>query len=80
MAHGVDHVEKLEEPDRWVRLGEDTPYTRTLVFTRTKHGARRSPSRGRVVEDEWLSSVAPWLPMALSTNMPQVRGSASQAF
>jgi len=37
--HWVYHVEKLEKPELLVRLLEDTPYTRALVFTRTKHGA-----------------------------------------
>jgi len=39
VAHWVHHVEKLEKPTLLVRLLAQTPHTRALVFTRTKHGA-----------------------------------------
>jgi len=39
VAHWVYHVEKLEKPTLLTQLLADTPRTRTLVFTRTKHGA-----------------------------------------
>ncbi|MGB2987085.1 MAG: DEAD/DEAH box helicase [Phycisphaerae bacterium] len=39
VAHWVHHVEKLEKPTLLVRLLTQTPHTRALVFTRTKHGA-----------------------------------------
>ncbi len=41
VAHWVHHVEKLEKPALLARLLAHTPYTRALVFTRTKHGANR---------------------------------------
>jgi ATP-dependent RNA helicase RhlE len=37
--HWVHHVEKFEKPALLMRLLAQTPYTRALVFTRTKHGA-----------------------------------------
>jgi ATP-dependent RNA helicase RhlE len=39
VAHWVYHVERLEKPTLLVRLLAQTPHTRALVFTRTKHGA-----------------------------------------
>ena len=39
VAHWVYHVEKPEKPTLLMRLLAHTPYTRALVFTRTKHGA-----------------------------------------
>ena len=39
VSHWVYHVEKLEKPTLLVRLLAQTPHTRVLVFTRTKHGA-----------------------------------------
>jgi len=39
VAHSVYHVEKPEKPEMLSRLLADTPHTRALVFTRTKHGA-----------------------------------------
>ncbi len=39
VSHWVYHVEKLEKPTLLVRLLAQTPHTRALVFTRTKHGA-----------------------------------------
>ncbi len=39
VAHWVYHVERLEKPPLLVRLLAQTPHTRALVFTRTKHGA-----------------------------------------
>ena len=41
VAHWVHHVEKLEKPALLVRLLTQTPHTRALVFTRTKHGANK---------------------------------------
>ncbi len=41
VAHWVYHVEKIEKTKLLVRLLSQTPYTRALVFTRTKHGADR---------------------------------------
>ena len=37
--HLVYHVEKPDKPALLTRLLADTPHTRVLVFTRTKHGA-----------------------------------------
>jgi ATP-dependent RNA helicase RhlE len=37
--HWVYHVEKPEKPTLLTRLLANTPHTRALVFTRTKHGA-----------------------------------------
>ena len=39
VAHWVYHVEKPAKPSMLVSLLAKTPYTRALVFTRTKHGA-----------------------------------------
>jgi len=39
VAHWVYHVEKPEKPALLMRLLAQTPHTRALVFTRTKHGA-----------------------------------------
>ncbi len=39
VAHWVHHVEKPEKPALLMRLLTNTAHTRTLVFTRTKHGA-----------------------------------------
>jgi ATP-dependent RNA helicase RhlE len=39
VAHWVHHVEKPEKPDLLLRLLTRASHTRTLVFTRTKHGA-----------------------------------------
>jgi ATP-dependent RNA helicase RhlE len=39
VAHSVYHVEKPEKPKTLTRFLSDTPYSRALVFTRTKHGA-----------------------------------------
>ncbi len=39
VAHWVYHVEKPKKPTLLQRLLTETPTTRTLVFTRTKHGA-----------------------------------------
>ncbi len=41
VADWVYHVEKLEKPTLLVRLLAQTPHTRALVFTRTKHGANK---------------------------------------
>jgi ATP-dependent RNA helicase RhlE len=39
--HWVYHVEKADKPALLLRLLQQTPHTRALVFTRTKHGADR---------------------------------------
>ena len=39
VAHWVYHVEKPEKPTLLLHLLENTPQSRTLIFTRTKHGA-----------------------------------------
>jgi len=39
VEHWVYHVEKPEKPALLMRLLAQTPHTRALVFTRTKHGA-----------------------------------------
>lgn len=39
IAHSVYHVEKKEKPLALTRFLAETPHTRALVFTRTKHGA-----------------------------------------
>jgi ATP-dependent RNA helicase RhlE len=39
VAHWVHHVEKREKATLLMRLLAQTPHTRALVFTRTKHGA-----------------------------------------
>ncbi len=39
VAHWVYHVEKPEKPELLMHVLAQTPYTRALVFTRTKHGA-----------------------------------------
>ncbi len=39
VEHWVHHVEKPEKTALLVQLLSETPYTRALVFTRTKHGA-----------------------------------------
>ncbi len=39
VTHWVHHVEKIGKPTLLVRLLAQTPHTRALVFTRTKHGA-----------------------------------------
>jgi len=39
VAHWVYHVEKPEKTKLLMRFLADTPHTRALVFTRTKHGA-----------------------------------------
>lgn len=39
VEHWVHHVEKREKRSLLVRLLAQTPHTRALVFTRTKHGA-----------------------------------------
>jgi ATP-dependent RNA helicase RhlE len=41
VAHWVCHVEKAEKPTLLTRWLAQTPHTRALVFTRTKHGADR---------------------------------------
>jgi ATP-dependent RNA helicase RhlE len=41
VAHWVHHVERLQKTTLLVRVLTQTPYTRALVFTRTKHGADR---------------------------------------
>jgi ATP-dependent RNA helicase RhlE len=41
VAHSVYHVEKPEKPKALTRFLSNTPYSRALVFTRTKHGADR---------------------------------------
>jgi len=39
VTHWVHHVEKVDKPAFLIRLLAQTPHTRALVFTRTKHGA-----------------------------------------
>ena len=39
VAHWVYHVEKVEKPALLMHLLTQIPFTRALVFTRTKHGA-----------------------------------------
>ena len=39
VSHFVYHVEKSDKPVLLTNLLNETPYTRALVFTRTKHGA-----------------------------------------
>ncbi len=45
VAHWVYHVEKPDKPTLLVRLLTQTPHTRALVFTRTKHGADKVVKR-----------------------------------
>ncbi len=39
VSHWVHHVAKADKPDLLTCLLHDTPFSRALIFTRTKHGA-----------------------------------------